>query len=318
MGSRFKCADICGRTFTEPRSLSRHQDVCATWRRHLSSRVEQRREALIYSKGAERDPKRQKLNSGQPIRVAAQECSTNAGDSTSDGNLLLPSCESTASTRAHAESQAPDSGPLPSSTAPAVGEPQDSHTPLHTVLPPRTRRLPARFREQLPEPPPPIPPAEPCFKSRIHRVLLFVSDSFRTTFNQFGIARYYRHRPSYDPDSFLTADQLSNIVNRRAPGSSESGIQDDQLSEPELCSDLKPPPWPWRNMSIWHMMTWKLSGSSQKSDAELTRLASGVFMADDFNIQDLAGFNAAKEARILDEALLERSHSIFQKDGWKE
>lgn len=65
------------------------------------------------------------------------------------------------------------------------------------------------------------------------------------------------------------------------------------------------------------MMTWKLTGSRQKSDAELTCLASGVFMADNFNIQDLAGFNASKEARILNEALLEQSQSVFQKDGWK-
>lgn len=41
-------------------------------------------------------------------------------------------------------------------------------------------------------------------------------------------------------------------------------------------------------------------------------------MADDFNTQDLAGFNASREARVLDEALLERSHGIFWEDGWRE
>ncbi|KAN0088151.1 hypothetical protein V8E55_005208 [Tylopilus felleus] len=74
MSSRFKCADMCGRTFTEPRSLSCHQDVCVSWRRHLSSRVEQRQQAaaLVHStdRDEERDPKRQKLNSDQPIRVS--------------------------------------------------------------------------------------------------------------------------------------------------------------------------------------------------------------------------------------------------------
>ncbi|KAN0091386.1 hypothetical protein V8E55_004952 [Tylopilus felleus] len=98
MSSRFKCADMCGRTFTEPRSLSRHQDVCVSWRRHLSSRVEQRQQAaaLVHStdRDEERDPKRQKLNSDQPIRVAAaaQECSTDTGGSSAGNLLLLPSC----------------------------------------------------------------------------------------------------------------------------------------------------------------------------------------------------------------------------------
>lgn len=61
-------------------------------------------------------------------------------------------------------------------------------------------------------------------------------------FNRFGIACYYCHHPSYDPDSFLTTDQLSNIRNRQAPGSSKSGIYDDQLSESKDQSAMEPPP----------------------------------------------------------------------------
>ncbi|KAF8119910.1 hypothetical protein EV363DRAFT_1157368, partial [Boletus edulis] len=74
--------------------------------------------------------------------------------------------------------------------------------------PARTRRLPARFRDVLPEPPLPVPAQPPPVV--ILRVILHVFDSFRTAFNTFGIAREYRHRPTYDPDSFLTLEELSN------------------------------------------------------------------------------------------------------------
>ena len=47
MNHRFKCIDACGRSFAEPRNLSRHQDVCTTWKHH---RIEQRRQVLLLSR----------------------------------------------------------------------------------------------------------------------------------------------------------------------------------------------------------------------------------------------------------------------------
>ncbi|KAF8452317.1 hypothetical protein L210DRAFT_789185, partial [Boletus edulis BED1] len=80
----------------------------------------------------------------------------------------------------------------------------------------RSRRLPVRFRDLLPEPSLPSQanaearPSESGPTSRLPRVILHVFDSFRTTLNKFGVARDYHHRPSYDPDAFVTIDQLSN------------------------------------------------------------------------------------------------------------
>ena len=139
-------------------------------------------------------------------------------------------------------------------------------------------------------------------------MLLIVHDSIQTAFNAFGIARRYRDRPSYDPDALLSTDQLSNFVNRRVVGSSRP--------YGDVLDRTKPPPWPWSNMSIWRMMSWKHSGGGQKSDAEITRLVKDVICADDFTIDDLKEFDASRESRRLDAAMKQHSEDIFQCDSW--
>lgn len=131
--------------------------------------------------------------------------------------------------------------------------------------------------------------------SVLGRVILHVFDSLKTTYNVFGIAREYRHRPSYDPDSFVSVNDLSSM-----PASRELNSTAEELPG---CGDhyghsgIRAPPWPWSNMSIWRLMSWKLSGSNQKSNAETTRLVHEVLQAPDFNLEDLAAFDASKESR---------------------
>ena len=55
-------------------------------------------------------------------------------------------------------------------------------------------------------------------------------------------------------------------------------------------------------MSIWHLMTWAITGSHQKSTSEVTRLVDDVLQAPDFSIEELAGFEAHRETRRLDAA----------------
>lgn len=134
-------------------------------------------------------------------------------------------------------------------------------------------------------------------------------DSLRTSVNLFGIGREYHHRPSHDPDAFVSADQLSNF----RPGSNP------ELSNAGVASSPEPPPWPWRNMSIWRLMTWMMTGSNQLSEAKVTQLVKEVLSAEDFSIQDLNGFNAHTEMGRFDssEAGLD-ANDIFRRDGWKE
>ena len=176
--------------------------------------------------------------------------------------------------------------------------------------PSRTRCLPAQFRDVVPEPPLPVSAItedatlaesdNSVPQSTLPRVILHVFDTIHTSFNGFGIARDYRHRPSYDPDSFISVDQLSKS-------------HDDEAPVPiPLTSHLLPlPPWPWKNMSIWRMMTWMMTGSKQKSEAEVTRLAN-ILQADNFELHDLRGFNAHTEMKRFDrsESALDESNPL--------
>ncbi|KIK21880.1 hypothetical protein PISMIDRAFT_103307 [Pisolithus microcarpus 441] len=167
----------------------------------------------------------------------------------------------------------------PQSPLPSVSHPPD-------VLPPRTWRLPARYRDYLPELPRPIDPV-PASASFLPQVILHIFDSFCTSFNRFGIAQEYRHRPSYDPDHAVPAHKLS------------SSTDNDGTT---TCSDTqkRPPPFPWPNMSIWRLMAWQLTGNSEKSSAETTRLVHDILLAEDFKPEDLSGFNAQTAIKNMD------------------
>lgn len=176
----------------------------------------------------------------------------------------------------------------------------------------RTRRLPLRYRDELPEAPPPINTSSSTADgpSLVRRVVLHVFDSIRTGFNNFGIARDYRHRPTYDPDSLVSIHDLSDLPRPDVNTNSGNAI---------MSSSVHPPPWPWANMSIWRLMSWKLTGSSQKSNAEVTRLVREVIQAPDFEGSELVDFNSTLESRRLDDINpANKTSAILDGDGWKE
>ena len=75
-------------------------------------------------------------------------------------------------------------------------------------------------------------------------------------------------------------------------------------------------------MSTWKLMSWQLTGSDQKSSAETTRLVHDVLLADDFELEDLLGFNAETAIKKMDKseaALAPSSPSADARewDGWK-
>ena len=173
------------------------------------------------------------------------------------------------------------------------------------LVPSRDRRLPARYRDLLPVPPLPAVEPQPASSSTsiLPRVFLHVWDSFTTQFNKFGIARAYRHRPSHDPNEFLSMHELSQPI---VPISTE-GLR-----------GTYPPPWPWPSMSIWRLMSWKNSGSTQKSNSEVNRLVHEVLQATDFNAEDLASFDASTETSRFDAAEKEiPPEDVFAIDRWR-
>ena len=229
-------------------------------------------------------------------------------------------------TRCQTPSASGDPNPVPNpasdpNLSPATEPNPDAfdHPTGTSGRPVRSRRLPARFRDVLPEPSLPSTTnldaqSSECGTSNaavswLPRVILHVFDSFRTSFNKFGVARYYRHRPSHDPDAFLTIDQLSNAMPRNPPNS----------ITPFPSLPLAPP-WPWKNMGIWQLMTWMITGSRQKSEAELSRLVHEVILSNDFDRSHFTDFNAHTQMRHFDksENVPDGHNTGVQQDGWQE
>ena len=79
--------------------------------------------------------------------------------------------------------------------------------------PVRNHQLPKRYRpDPLPEPPcPAVQPnnvGAPSLRI-LPRINLIVWDTFKTILNSFGIWHKYWHRPSYDPDAFVSVADLA-------------------------------------------------------------------------------------------------------------
>jgi len=57
---------------------------------------------------------------------------------------------------------------------------------------------------------------------------------------------------------------------------------------------------PFRNPSVFRLMTWFYNSSNTKSMAELNSLVKDVILAPDFNQEDFVGFSALKEREVVD------------------
>ncbi|KAG6809218.1 hypothetical protein H0H92_001114 [Tricholoma furcatifolium] len=154
--------------------------------------------------------------------------------------------------------------------------------------------------DALPEPlapvilPQEIPQSELRF---LPRVFLIVRDRLVTAINSFGIWRDYQHRPSYDPTAHVAQ---TDLIPSSATSSSGSTLP-----------FIFPPPFPFRNMSIYRLMTYFNSGSTTKLLSEADRLVKEVLCAPDFTLSDLKGFSAARENARLDKAIKDNTSSPF-------
>ena len=177
--------------------------------------------------------------------------------------------------------------------------------------PTRNHRRPRRFDDVPPDPPASIEPPSPI-PNVVRRVILHVRDSFRTGVNRFGILREYLHRPSYDPDASVKAEDLANFTTT----ASSLTLPGSPIVPP---TQQFKPPWPFDNMSKFLLMNWHINGSSQKTERELDRLAKEVIGHPDFNPDDLADFNARREHKRLDSAReTPVADAPFHDDNWRE
>ncbi|KIO05466.1 hypothetical protein M404DRAFT_70977, partial [Pisolithus tinctorius Marx 270] len=119
--------------------------------------------------------------------------------------------------------------------------------------------------------------------SIIRRVILHVHGSFQSERDFFGICRQYLHCPSFEPDSFVSSTLLAKGVH--------------VVPRPHL----PPPPYPFANMTIYHLMQWMNMGSKHKSEGKVTRLIQAMLLAEDFNSVDLHGFSSNRHLQLLNE-----------------
>jgi hypothetical protein len=148
--------------------------------------------------------------------------------------------------------------------------------------PKRNYRLPARYEDVNPEPLRSLEEEDEQPTVALPRPSLIVRNQVRTTTNSFGLLREYLDRPSYDPDSFVPEEDLHRV--------------DPEFILPPSQSNVH------RNESVEMLMNWKDSGTSTKSDAEVNRLVNDVLLDPNFNLEDLQGFNVARENQRSDAA----------------
>ncbi|KAJ3764995.1 hypothetical protein FB446DRAFT_655860, partial [Lentinula raphanica] len=156
--------------------------------------------------------------------------------------------------------------------------------PVNTAgqRPQRTRRLPARYKDFLPEgvtaivnPTPPIPEPERTQLPLIRRITVRFREQLKTSLNSFGLWREYPHKPSYDPDGEVRIEDLSNLPR-------QSDLDDDgSQSEPDDASPLNP--------TQTLLTGWQNNGNPTKSNGEMNSLAH-IIQHPDFNIAELQGY----------------------------
>ena len=141
-------------------------------------------------------------------------------------------------------------------------------------------RIPQRFHDYLPPAPPYIPEDDDTSSAS-------ESDArspFRTEYDSYGVFREYLHgKPSITPDLFYTLTDISDSPYLPVVKNSAT-----QFFEP------------FRNASIFRLMTWFYRPSITKSITELNTLVKDVILAPDFNADDLVGFDATKEHKTMD------------------
>ena len=200
------------------------------------------------------------------------------------------------------ESYVTDRQPEPDSSQPAMNQ---------TGRPQRCIRRPRRYDDVQPELPAQLPQHLPGATGHplVRRVTLIVRDAVRTAANSFGLIREYMYRPSHDPESHMAPELLANPV---------LAAQKKAKKKAENLADRPPPPWPFKNMSIYRLLSWGNTGSNQKSIVEMQRLVDDVITAPDFRPEHVAGCKIRQEYKKLDHADASRTSSPFSQGDWQQ
>jgi hypothetical protein len=149
---------------------------------------------------------------------------------------------------------------------------------------------------------------------------------FKTGPNSFGIHRVYKSgEPSFTPDDNFHIANVSDGPNfiqdppRARSALASPFVVDITAVDPPINSEINPAGYlPFKNMSVFRLMQWFYDSSLTKSLGTLNDLVYKVLLAPDFDVNDLTGFDAAREARRLDDDKDTPAAANSIKDGWIE
>jgi len=205
-------------------------------------------------------------------------------------------------------------------------------------LPRRKTQLPKRYWDILPPPPPPVPlptslTPEPVDTDDPDMTPAPPLPKFQTDSNSFGVYRVYKSgKPTYTPDESFTINSVADSPNFTVhkPDGASTWSSPFGIANPTANSESEPessPSYlPFKNMSVLRIMKWFYDTSVTKSLQSLNSLVHEVLLAPGFSLDDLNGFDAAKEAKRLDDYQPDThesagdSHPVSGKvnDGWIE
>jgi len=151
---------------------------------------------------------------------------------------------------------------------------------------------------------------------------------FQTDSNSFGVYHIYKSgKLTYTPDESFTissvADSPNFVVHK--PDNASKWSSPFRIANPftDPASSTSTSYLPFKNLSIFCLMQWFYDASVTKSLQSLNSLVQGVLLAPGFSLEDLTGFDAAKEAKCLDayqmaDPLLGSGTNRKIDDGWIE
>jgi len=128
---------------------------------------------------------------------------------------------------------------------------------------------------------------------------LIVRNRFQTTPNSFGLWKEYLYWPSYDPDAFISTEDLYRPHTSAIVLDEEETVEAASDSESVYC-----------NKPTELLLNWQNSGSSTKSNEELNRLVHTILLHPKFQLGALRNFNATCENQKADAA--EEKSSFLQ------
>ena len=128
---------------------------------------------------------------------------------------------------------------------------------------------------------------------------LIVCNHYQTTPNSFGLWKEYLYWPSYDPDAFISPEDLY------CPHTST--IVPDEEEKLKAAFEFGSV---YHNNTTELLLDWQNSGSSTKSNEELNRLVHTVLLHPEFWLHALWNFNATCENKKADTA--EEKSSFLQ------